>query len=317
MAYSLPADFKTYWRTQRRNCRRTAPVPYHARTYKCNRWPVHDISLSGNWPTCTTTRLVVATFNKIPGGLGRSLSLESGSSILSIGSRCGVTRSSMPSSPNIQTAQAFPLSLHVAVIGAGAAGLVSARELLREGHCVTIFEQGSEVGGVWLYDPRVEDDPLGLNSTGESKVHTSMYASLRTNLTREVMTFLDLPFRPPPGSDDARRYPHHEAVAHYLKYFAEFYHLRPRIRFGTKVLSVLPSPLKYNPPALRSEGGGEGWTQWEVESCSPDNVQTVDCFHAVLVANGHYSHPKLADVRGALSHLVLGSGSEFGVLSHC
>ena len=106
-------------------------------------------------------------------------------------------------------------------------------------------------------------------------------------------------------------------MAHYLKHFAEFYHLRPRIRFGTKVVSVLPLPLKYNPPALWSEGEGEreAWTQWEVESCSPDNVQTVDCFHAVLVANGHYSHPKLAEIRGAPSHPVLRSGSGFGGLS--
>ena len=54
----------------------------------------------------------------------------------------------MTSAPDTQTVQARPSSLRVAVIGAGAAGLVSARELLREGHCVTIFEQGSEVGGV-------------------------------------------------------------------------------------------------------------------------------------------------------------------------
>ena len=30
-----------------------------------------------------------------------------------------------------------------AVIGAGAAGLVAARELIREGHCVKVFEQVS------------------------------------------------------------------------------------------------------------------------------------------------------------------------------
>ena len=198
MTYSLPADFNIYWRLQRRSCRQIAPVPCHARTYKCNRWPVHDIGLSGSWPTCASTRLVAASFKTIPRVLGTSLSLESGSSILSVGSRCGVFRSSMPSSPDIQTAQPFPSSLHIAVIGAGAAGLVSARELLREGHRVTIFEQGAEVGGVWLYDPRVEEDPLGLNSTGESKVHSSMYASLRTNLTREVICFSGLPVQTSP-----------------------------------------------------------------------------------------------------------------------
>ncbi len=36
-------------------------------------------------------------------------------------------------------------------MGAGAAGLVSVRELLREGHSVTVFEQGSDLGGIWIY----------------------------------------------------------------------------------------------------------------------------------------------------------------------
>jgi cation diffusion facilitator CzcD-associated flavoprotein CzcO len=47
-----------------------------------------------------------------------------------------------------------------AVIGAGAGGLVAARELQREGHKVTVFEQGSKVGGVWVYTDDVEDDDL-------------------------------------------------------------------------------------------------------------------------------------------------------------
>ena len=40
-----------------------------------------------------------------------------------------------------------------AVIGAGAAGLVAARELLREGHTVQVFEQGERIGGIWDYSP--------------------------------------------------------------------------------------------------------------------------------------------------------------------
>ncbi|EEF32600.1 dimethylaniline monooxygenase, putative [Ricinus communis] len=54
-------------------------------------------------------------------------------------------------------------SRHVAVIGAGASGLVTARELRREGHEVVVFERQSQIGGTWVYDPRVEPDPLGLD----------------------------------------------------------------------------------------------------------------------------------------------------------
>ena len=47
-----------------------------------------------------------------------------------------------------------------AVIGAGAAGLVAARELVREGHHVTVFEKGSGTGGVWVYTDDVESSDL-------------------------------------------------------------------------------------------------------------------------------------------------------------
>ena len=43
------------------------------------------------------------------------------------------------------------------VIGAGAAGLVAARELAREGHQPTVFEQGCRPGGVWVYTDAVEE----------------------------------------------------------------------------------------------------------------------------------------------------------------
>ena len=66
--------------------------------------------------------------------------------------------------------------LHQAVIGAGAAGLVTARELSREGHSVTVFEQNTVVGGVWKYAETVEDDLLGLDPNRE-RVHSSLCVS--------------------------------------------------------------------------------------------------------------------------------------------
>lgn len=87
--------------------------------------------------------------------------------------------------------------LHVqAVIGAGAAGLVAARELQAEGHTVRVLEQASGPGGVWVLDDATEtEDPLGQNAARKT-VHGSMYDSLRTNLPRELMGFRDFPFDP-------------------------------------------------------------------------------------------------------------------------
>ena len=95
-------------------------------------------------------------------------------------------------------------SLRLAVIGAGAAGLAAARELRREGHAPVVFERAAAVGGTWLYAaPAAPSDPLGAAAT-----HSSLYASLRTNLPRETMGFLDFPFAAEaPGSADHRRFP--------------------------------------------------------------------------------------------------------------
>ena len=124
--------------------------------------------------------------------------------------------------------------MKVAVIGAGAAGLVTARELIRAGHDVTVFEQGDEVGGTWIYRSESEPDPLG--QTGE-RVHSSMYASLRTNLPRDVMAFMDYTFDSAGGGDDDwPRYPGHREVLQYLRRFAEAFSVHQLIRFDTRVV---------------------------------------------------------------------------------
>jgi cation diffusion facilitator CzcD-associated flavoprotein CzcO len=80
-----------------------------------------------------------------------------------------------------------PRRLSVAVVGAGAAGLAAARELLREGHAVTVFEQGAGVGGQWRFSDNCEADDL-LGRAPARRVPGSVYASLRTNLPREVVS---------------------------------------------------------------------------------------------------------------------------------
>lgn len=61
-----------------------------------------------------------------------------------------------------------------AVIGAGAAGLVTARELVWEGHSVTVFEQAARPGGIWVYSDETDSDPLGKDEN-RKRVHGSLY----------------------------------------------------------------------------------------------------------------------------------------------
>ena len=58
--------------------------------------------------------------------------------------------------------------MNVAVIGAGAAGLVTAHELNRAGHEVTVIEQLGHVAGVWQYHEGVEEDLLGSGKHGNN-----------------------------------------------------------------------------------------------------------------------------------------------------
>lgn len=174
-------------------------------------------------------------------------------------------------------------SLCLAVVGAGAAGLVAARELRREGHSPVVFERAAAVGGTWLYTPpATSSDPLGAAAT-----HSSLYASLRTNLPRETMGFLDFPFSAA-GSRDPRRFPGHEEVLRYLEAFARRFDLLRLVRFETEVLS------------MRREEDEDGGGRWAVTSrkLGEKGSGREEFYDAVVVCNGHYTVPRIAVIPG-------------------
>lgn len=63
--------------------------------------------------------------------------------------------------------------LDIVVIGAGLAGLCSAKYALESGHSVTIYEQTNSLGGTWVYTDATGTDQYDLD------IHTSMYNGLR------------------------------------------------------------------------------------------------------------------------------------------
>ncbi|XP_020539716.1 flavin-containing monooxygenase FMO GS-OX-like 4 isoform X2 [Jatropha curcas] len=178
-------------------------------------------------------------------------------------------------------------SSDVAVIGAGAAGLVAARELHQEGHKVIVFERNAQIGGTWVYDSRVETDPLGLDPT-RTIIHSSIYSSLRTNLSREVMGFRVYPFIPKNDKTrDPRRYPGHREVLLYLQDFAREFEIEEMMRFETEVVHV---------------GLVENSYKWKVRSKKKRDDKDIDfdfnedIFDAVVVCNGHYTQPRIAEI---------------------
>ncbi|KAG6526728.1 hypothetical protein ZIOFF_016729 [Zingiber officinale] len=167
-------------------------------------------------------------------------------------------------------------SKHVCVVGAGPTGLVSARELLREGHSVVVLEQNHDLGGQWLYQ-----DAASATAT----VHSSVYASLRLNAPRIYMEFTDFMFTPVEGRD-TRNFPGHRELFLYLKDFARCFGLNELIRFNTEVVHV---------------GMAAATGKWIVRSRdrrTDDGEFVEEIFDAVVIATGHFSLPRLPKIKG-------------------
>ncbi|CAN6324609.1 unnamed protein product [Urochloa humidicola] len=178
----------------------------------------------------------------------------------------------------------------VAVVGAGATGLAAARELLREGHAVSVLEKSGRAGGTWAYDPRGADaaDPLGRRDPAApgpgAAVHSSLYASLRTNLPRELMGFSGFPMAGRVFAGDARAFPGHREVLAFLDAFAEESGVLERVRLRAEVLRVAPL-------------GGQG-ERWAVAWRGADGEVAEEVFDAVVVCNGHCTVPLVPKIRG-------------------
>lgn len=63
--------------------------------------------------------------------------------------------------------------LSIGIIGAGPAGLISAKHAIAYGYTVTIYEKSDDLGGTWLLT-----ENMGKNKYG-GNIHTAMYDGLR------------------------------------------------------------------------------------------------------------------------------------------
>jgi len=139
----------------------------------------------------------------------------------------------------------------VAVIGAGAAGLCAAKHLLAKQHDVVVFEMGSHVGGLWVYE----------NDNGISPA----YRSLHLNSEARVTAYQDFPF--PEGTP---LYPDHWQVHSYLKAYAEKFQLLPHIRFHS--------------PVVKLEAQDQSWSVTV-------KGKAAEHFDAVVIGTGHQGKP--------------------------
>jgi dimethylaniline monooxygenase (N-oxide forming) len=155
--------------------------------------------------------------------------------------------------------------MRACVIGAGVAGLVSAKVLKHDGFDVMVYEKESAVGGVWA--------------------PSRAYADLRTNNPRETYAFSDFAY--PEATDE---FPTAPQVQTYLESYAEDFGIQPHVRLGTEVVSVARG-------SARSDGSHPGFRVTVRPSSDGTDTETDD-FDFVVVCNGVFSKPYVPRLRG-------------------
>ncbi|KAK4138750.1 FAD/NAD(P)-binding domain-containing protein [Trichocladium antarcticum] len=181
----------------------------------------------------------------------------------------------------------------IAIVGAGPCGLAAAKYLVAQNVFTTIdiFEQQSQVGGVWNYSPTPSEtlhvpqvsagcppDPPLQNE--EPPVFPSpMYEALHTNIPRALMRFSDLAIR-----EDSLIFPSREDIQEYL------------VEYSTDIRHLIKFSAQVNDIRLRQ---GQGKDQWDVDVvCLRTGETSSATYDAVVVASGHYSVTYIPDVKG-------------------
>lgn len=155
----------------------------------------------------------------------------------------------------------------IGIIGAGFAGLSSAKVLKEFGYEVTIFEKESEVGGVW---------------TGSRR-----YPGLGTQNVRSTYALSDYPY--PKGTPE---WPSGEQVQSYLTGYAKKNNLGPHIKFNEAVISATQDDST-NSWALKLESGATHTFDFLIVAngiFSDPYIPTFDGQEAFIAAGGQICH---------------------------
>ena len=135
--------------------------------------------------------------------------------------------------------------------------MCGAKHMLETGADVTVYEIGSNIGGMWVYQ----------NDNGRS----SAYKTLHINTAKNLTNFSDLRF-----DQSVPPFPSHWDMARYLKAYADHFGVTPRIRFNTKVTRVAPAA-----------GYTQAKPRWQIETANGE----INEHDTVIVATGHLTKP--------------------------
>lgn len=148
---------------------------------------------------------------------------------------------------------------NVCVIGAGVAGLATAKAFASRGHKVTVVERSSELGGVW--------EPA------------RSYPDVQTQSPKELYRFIDKAM-----PDSFPEWPKGPQVHAYLKDYAASFGLERLIRFETSVVEMNRRP--------------DGAPGWRLQLRDARGEVTQENFDFVAVCTGQFNDPQDLELPG-------------------
>ncbi|XP_070532004.1 flavin-containing monooxygenase 5-like [Ptychodera flava] len=158
----------------------------------------------------------------------------------------------------------------IAVIGAGASGLIAMKCCLDEGLEPVCFDKGTDIGGLWNYHEDVKDG------------HASVFRSTIINTSKELMAFSDFP-----APKEYPNYMHNTYVMQYFRLYAEKFGLMKHINFKTHIDSV------------RQAADYDTSGKWDVSYTDKEKgTSNTETFDGVLVCTGHHVDPNVPTFPG-------------------
>jgi dimethylaniline monooxygenase (N-oxide forming) len=191
----------------------------------------------------------------------------------------------------------------IAVIGAGPSGLVTAKELLQEGHDVVCFERRADIGGVFLFSE--DPDAVGV------------WATCRLTSSELVTSFSDH-F---PGCGSGEPYQHrqltHREYHDYLVGYAERFGVLDHLRFSHEVVRVAPNGSTWRVKVRDLQCGTESTHEVDAVAVCTGIHQVpaipalpgLERFRGQVLHSAHYKSPET--IRGQ-SAVFIGAGESGG-----
>ncbi|KAK5723057.1 hypothetical protein LTR17_014018 [Elasticomyces elasticus] len=152
----------------------------------------------------------------------------------------------------------------IAVVGLGAHGLATLKNLLEEGFDTTGFDSNDYVGGLW-------------HATRDAKL--SSLPTTVVNVSRERSCFTDFPFR-----DGTSSYPTAAQVDGYLNDYCTHFDLWSSLRLGTSI--------------TRIERDDET-NKWRLQTSTAKGDKTTLTFDKIVIATGSHSVPIMPTLSGS------------------